>query len=225
MRARLRLVMLLTEIGIFKTMAKPCVAKTAPFFTWKGKCYRLKKALYSLKTAGRQWDQCLDKQLRHSGTYKKCESEPCVYPTGTCDAQVILAIQYMSIPWSSRMIASAWTGQRPKSSQLALSPTVARCRTCCQSRSTTYDSSNRRSSRPSGTSRPRLLWPHVRWSAFAILAASPCSPPLLLIADRVGLVARHPSYLGWGDLSSTLSADRGPHLDRCLKTRSGRAFG
>ncbi|CCF53331.1 hypothetical protein NDA11_003732 [Ustilago hordei] len=50
-----------------------------------GKCYRLRKALYGLKQAGRLWHAALDEQLQAFG-FQHCQSEPCVYTQGSCDA-------------------------------------------------------------------------------------------------------------------------------------------
>ena len=57
----------------------------------KGKCYRLKKALYSLKQAGHLWHALLDEQLQ-AFSFKHCRAKPCIYTHGTNNAMVLLAV-------------------------------------------------------------------------------------------------------------------------------------
>ncbi|KAJ1585839.1 hypothetical protein NDA12_002285 [Ustilago hordei] len=57
----------------------------------EGKCYKLKKALYSLKQAGCLWHTELDEQLQ-AFSFKCCRAEPCVYMHGTNNAMILLAI-------------------------------------------------------------------------------------------------------------------------------------
>ncbi|SOV04272.1 uncharacterized protein UDID_17049 [Ustilago sp. UG-2017a] len=57
----------------------------------ENQCYRLKKAPYGLKQAGRLWHAALDEQLQASG-FKRCRAEPCVYMRGSDDAMVLLAV-------------------------------------------------------------------------------------------------------------------------------------
>lgn len=56
-----------------------------------GLCYKLHKAIYGLKQAGRLWNEALDHQLTTFG-YKRCASEPCVYMRGEGDHQVFLVV-------------------------------------------------------------------------------------------------------------------------------------
>ncbi|CCF50240.1 uncharacterized protein UHO2_06259 [Ustilago hordei] len=56
-----------------------------------GKCYHLKKALYSLKQAGRLWNAALNKQLQAFRFRQSC-AEPCIYTQGAKDAMIMLAI-------------------------------------------------------------------------------------------------------------------------------------
>lgn len=57
----------------------------------EGKCYRLKKVLYSLKQAGRLWLVALDEQLQAFG-FRQCRAEPCVYMCSSNSAMILLAV-------------------------------------------------------------------------------------------------------------------------------------
>lgn len=73
---------------------KDVFLRIAPDFETKenqGKAYKLKKAIYGLKQAGRLWNLTLDEQLQHFG-YRKCASEPCVYHRGSGDARIIIIV-------------------------------------------------------------------------------------------------------------------------------------
>ncbi len=56
-----------------------------------GTCYKLRKAIYGLKQAGRQWHLTLHKQLTSFG-YRQLRSEPCLYVRGEGSAMVLVLV-------------------------------------------------------------------------------------------------------------------------------------